>query len=97
MEKQRTKLVRTATLLCADIFPDALLRGPMAAQKFGDFGMATLLGETERRLSIIGPGLQIGAACQQHTHDSQVAVRGGSKKRRVAVSVTVIRVGATCQ
>src|SRR5260370_34339780 len=71
-EAERTKVTRAATMMCADI-SRTLLRGPVAAQKFGDFGVATLLRETEGRFSIIRLGLQIGAACQQHTHNSQVA------------------------
>src|SRR5439155_8190003 len=90
-EKRRAKAMRTATLMRADI-SRTLLRGPMAAQKFGDVGMAAFLRESKSRLSIIRLDLQIGAACQQDAYDSQVAIRGGGKKRGVAVSVTVIRV-----
>jgi len=57
MEMYSKKPVRTATLVRAGIFPDPLLRGPVTAQKFDDFGMTTLLRETKRRLSIIGPGV----------------------------------------
>src|SRR5258708_38251736 len=46
-KKQRTKQARTTTLLRTDIFLDSLLRGSVAAQKFGDFGMATLAREAE--------------------------------------------------
>src|SRR5216683_2978410 len=94
VETQSKKPVRTATLLRTDIFPDSLLRGPVAAQKFGDFGMAALLRETERRLSVIGLGVQIRAARQQQAYDSQVAIGRGREERRVAISVAVIRVSA---
>src|SRR5260370_26957991 len=95
-ETHRTKMVRNATLLRAKIFW-TLLRSTMAAQKVGDFGMATVVRETESRFSIVGLGAQISPACEQDAHDSEVAICSGSKKRRVAGSVTLIRVGAICQ
>src|SRR5258708_12194090 len=64
VETQSKKPVRTATLLHTGIFPDSLLRSPVGAQKFGDFGMAALLRETERRLSVIVPPVQFRAARQ---------------------------------
>src|SRR5437764_1269279 len=95
-EKRRAKPMRTATLMRADI-SRTLLRSSMTAQKFGDFGMAAFLRESKSRLSIVRLGQQIGAAGQQDAHDSQMAIRGGGKKRGEAVSVTVIRVRAIGQ
>src|SRR5690242_3307479 len=43
--KQKTKPTRPATLMRA-VISWTLLRRPMAAQKFSDFGMAALLRET---------------------------------------------------
>src|SRR5258708_17030763 len=97
VEMQSKKPVRPATLLRTDIVPDSLLRGPVAAQKIGDFGMAALLRETERRLSVVGLGVQIRAARQQQAHDSQVAIGCRRQERRRAISVAVIRVRAIFQ
>src|SRR5882762_7917085 len=68
-----------------------------AAQKFGDLCVATLLRKLQGRFPVIGPGAQIRPVSQEHAYNPQVAIRGGSKKRRVAGCVAVIRVGAICQ
>src|SRR2546421_11806474 len=96
MEVQRTKLIRTSTMLGADI-SRTLLRGPVVAQKFGDFGMTTLLGETERRLSIIGLGVQISAIFEQHFHDFEMTVGRSREQRRITRAIAAVRVGAMVQ
>jgi hypothetical protein len=73
------------------------LGGSALGQKLGDIRVAALLSESQRGLSVVRLGVNIGAILEQHIYDTEVSVRCRRQQWRVSGAVSVIWIGSVLE